>query len=99
MDRLSLSLLGTMLFAFDLVVQLVIWILIASAILSWLIAFDVINLRNRVVSQIYRTLDALTRPILRPIQRIVPPFGNVDISPLIVLLILLVLQNFIHRLI
>ena len=99
MDRLSYSLLGTLLFAFDLVVQLVIWLLIASAVLSWLIAFDVINLRNRAVSQIYRFLDALTRPILRPIQKIVPPFGNVDISPLIVLLILLVLQNFVHRLI
>ena len=98
MDRLSLSLLGTLLFAFDLVVQLVIWVLIASAILSWLIAFDVINLRNRAVSQIYRFLDAVTRPMLRPIQRFVPPFGNVDLSPLILLLILLVVQNFVHRL-
>jgi YggT family protein len=98
MDRLSFSLLATLLFAFDLVISLMIWVLVANAVLSWLVAFDVINLRNRIVSQIYRMLDALTRPILRPIQRVIPPLGNVDISPLIALLILMVVRFFVHSL-
>jgi YggT family protein len=99
MDRLSVSLLATVLFAFDLVISLLIWLLVANAVLSWLVAFDVINLRNRIVSQIYRFLDAVTRPILRPIQRVIPPLGNVDISPVVVLLILLVIRFFVHSLI
>jgi YggT family protein len=99
MDRLSVSLLATLLFAFDLVITLVIWLLVANAVLSWLVAFDVINLRNRIVSQIYRFLDAVTRPILRPVQRVIPPLGNVDISPVVVLLILMVIRYFVHTLI
>jgi len=98
MDRLSFSLLATLLFGFDLVIEILIWLLIASAIISWLVVFDVINLRNRIVSQIYRTLNALTSPLLRPIRKVVPPFGNVDISPLVLFLVLLVLQFFVHQL-
>ena len=61
---------------------------IISAILSWLVAFDVINLRNRAVYSIAHFLDAVTRPILRPVQKIIPPLGGVDISPIIVLLVI-----------
>ena len=69
-------------------IQLVILVLVLNAILSWLIAFDVINMRNRAVYQITHVLDALSRPILRPIQRMIPPFGGVDISPVILILVL-----------
>jgi YggT family protein len=61
---------------------------IISAILSWLVAFDVINLRNRAVYSIAHFLDAVTRPVLRPVQKVIPPLGGVDISPIIVLLVI-----------
>ena len=67
---------------------LLVWAIIISAVLSWLVAFDVINLRNQVVYNIARFLDAVTRPILAPVQRIIPPLGGVDISPIIVLLVI-----------
>lgn len=65
-----------------------IWAIIISAILSWLVAFDVINLRNPFVANIARFLDAVTRPILRPFQRFIPPLGGVDITPIIALLVI-----------
>jgi YggT family protein len=68
--------------------QLLVWAIIISAILSWLVAFDVINLRNRFVYNVSRFLDAVTRPVLAPFQRIIPALGGVDISPIIVILIL-----------
>ena len=68
--------------------SLLVWAIIISAVLSWLVAFDVINLRNRFVYNVSRFLDAVTRPILAPLQRIIPPLGGVDISPIIVILIL-----------
>ncbi len=70
-------------------IQLAIIVMVANAILSWLIVFDVVNMRNRYVNQFSRFLDAVTRPILRPVQRIIPPFGGVDISPVIVILVLI----------
>ncbi|MFC5372136.1 YggT family protein [Brevundimonas faecalis] len=70
------------------VVTLVIWCIIISAILSWLFAFDVINPRNRFVGQVSYFLDTVTRPILRPIQKIVPPLGGIDITPILALLAL-----------
>jgi YggT family protein len=69
-------------------IQIAIFVLVANAILSWLIAFDVINVRNRAIYQIVHFLDAVTRPILRPFQRIIPPFGGVDITPVIVIIVL-----------
>ncbi len=68
--------------------------IIASAILSWLFAFDVINYRNRFVRQIAEFLDAVTRPLLEPFRRIIPTLGGIDISPIVVLLIL----GFVQRL-
>jgi YggT family protein len=62
--------------------------IIVSAVLSWLVAFDVINLRNRFVYNVAHFLDAVTRPVLRPIQRIIPAIGGVDISPIIALLLI-----------
>jgi YggT family protein len=77
-----------LLYVIDGLLQLLVFAIIISAILSWLVAFDVINLRNRVVYNIARFLDAVTRPVLAPMQRIIPSLGGVDISPIIVLLII-----------
>jgi YggT family protein len=69
-------------------IQAVIWVIIANAIISWLIAFDVVNMRNQIVRQIVTFLDAITRPILKPVRRIIPTMGGIDISPLIVIVVL-----------
>ena len=75
-------------FLVDSIIGLIILAVIISAVLSWLIAFDVINTRNQFVYQVLRFLDAVTSPLLRPIQRVVPSLGGVDISPIILWLIL-----------
>ncbi len=69
-------------------VHLLIWVVIINAVLSWLVAFDVVNYRNRAVAMIGQFTDALTRPFVRPLQRFIPPLGGVDLSPLVLLLIL-----------
>ncbi len=68
--------------------SILIFAIFANAILSWLVAFDVINLRNQAVYGIAKFLDAVTRPILAPFQKVIPSLGGVDISPIIALLIL-----------
>ncbi|HEX5380537.1 MAG TPA: YggT family protein [Phenylobacterium sp.] len=73
--------------------------IIVSAIMSWLVAFDVINLRNQFVNGVARFLDAVTRPVLRPFQRMIPPLGGVDISPIIVLLVIEGVRRFLLPLI
>jgi YggT family protein len=74
--------------------SLLYWAIIISAIMSWLIAFDIINLRNQFVYNVHRFLDAVTRPVLAPFQRIIPSLGGVDISPIIVLLVLVGIQRY-----
>ena len=82
-------------FIVDALLGLLVWAIIISAVLSWLVAFDVINLRNRFIYQVAHFLDAVTRPVLRPFQRLIPPLGGVDISPIIVLLIIQGLRSYI----
>jgi len=62
--------------------------IVASAILSWLVAFDVVNLRNPFVYNVHRFLDAVTRPVLAPFQRFIPALGGVDVSPIVALLVI-----------
>ena len=69
-------------------IQAVIWLIIANAIISWLIAFDVINMRNRTVYQIVTFLNRVTAPILRPLRRFIPPLGGIDITPVILIVVL-----------
>jgi YggT family protein len=66
----------------------IVFVIIAQAVMSWLIAFNVINTRHPVVRQIENFLWAVTRPVLRPIQRVIPPLGAVDISPLIAIVLI-----------
>ena len=67
---------------------LIIIAIIASAIMSWLVAFNVVNPRNDFVRMLLNFLEAVTRPFLWPIQKVIPPLGGVDISPVIAILIL-----------
>ena len=80
------------------VLSLMIWAIILSAIVSWLFAFDVINYRNRFVAQAAAFLDAVTRPILGPFQRIIPPLGGIDISPLVAFFAIQLTQAMLLRL-
>jgi YggT family protein len=73
------------------------WIIIISAVMSWLIAFNVVNYRNQVVAQIDTTLRALTEPVLAPIRRRMPNFGAVDVSPIVLLLGIILIQQVIIR--
>ena len=73
-----------------------IWVIIGSAILSWLVVFNVVNVRNRFVYQLGRFLDAITEPVLRPIRKVVPLIGGIDLSPIVLIFglqFLLVLFN------
>ena len=76
-----------------LVIDLYIWVVIASAILSWLIAFNVVNTNNRFVYQVADMLYRLTEPALRPIRNILPNLGGIDISPVILILFLLFIRD------
>jgi len=69
------------------------WIIIIQAILSWLIMFNVINTSNEFVRQVFNTLNQMTEPLYRPIRRILPDFGALDFSPLVVLLIIRILMG------
>jgi YggT family protein len=75
------------------VIQLYIYVLIAAAVLSWLVAFGIVNRHNAVVNGIGRFCYALTEPALRPIRRVVPLIGGVDLSPLVLILLLWFVQR------
>ena len=62
-----------------------IWVIIASAILSWLVVFNVVNVRNRFVYQLGRFLDAITEPVLRSIRKVIPLIGGIDLSPIVLI--------------
>jgi YggT family protein len=79
----------------DTLIQLYIWILIAAAILSWLIAFNVVNTRNNLVAAIANFFYHVTEPALRPIRAIMPNLGGIDISPVILIIGLLFLERII----
>ena len=76
-----------------MVLDLYVWLLIASAILSWLIAFNVVNTRNQFVSAVAEFLYRITEPVLGPIRRRLPSFGGLDISPIILILIIMFIQR------
>ncbi|KAA5604333.1 YggT family protein [Roseospira marina] len=81
-----------------IVIRLYIWVIIIQAILSWLIAFNVINTYNRFVGSISEVLYRLTEPALAPIRRRLPAFGGVDLSPVVLILILVFIQMVLTRL-
>jgi YggT family protein len=75
------------------VLQIYTYVIIAAAILSWLVAFNVVNRYNEVVRSIWNLVTALTEPLLRPIRELVPNLGGIDISPVILLLLVFFLER------
>jgi len=77
------------------ILEIVKWVFIIMIIMSWLINFNIINTRNQFVEAVWRIVNQVTEPILRPIRRFVPPLGGLDLSPIIVFLVILFLQAWI----
>ena len=75
------------------VITIYVWLLIAQAVLSWLVAFGIVNRYNRVVATIGDFLWRVTEPLLRPIRRVLPDLGGIDISPVILILLLWFLRD------
>ena len=69
------------------------WIIIVQAVMSWLIAFNVINTHNDFVGQLWYVLDRITEPLYRPFRRIMPDFGGLDLTPMAVLILLIIMQQ------
>jgi len=82
---------------FDSVVTLLIWAVILSAILSWLVGFNIINIHNRLVYIIVDALHRLTEPLLNPIRRLLPNLGGIDLSPIILILLLIFFRSLIFE--
>ncbi len=76
-----------------IVLDLYVWLLIASAILSWLIAFNVVNTRNQFIAAVGEFLYRITEPVLAPIRNRLPALGGLDLSPIVVILIIIFLQR------
>ena len=87
------AIIGPVIWLIFTVIQLYMYVVIAAVILSWLTAFNVINTHNRVVYMIGDVIYRLTEPALRPIRRILPDLGGIDLSPLVLLLGLVFLQK------
>ena len=75
-------------FVINALLTLVIWIVVAYAILSWLVSFDIVNLRNRFVYRASQFLEGVARPILAPFRRLLPTMGGLDFSPIILFIII-----------
>jgi YggT family protein len=78
----------------DLALSIFTWLLIGSAVFSWLYAFNVVNPRNQAVAMIGNALYRVTEPALRPIRRFMPDLGGVDISPIVLLVVIFFLRSF-----
>ena len=73
--------------------QVTLMIILVQAVMSWLLAFNVISLHNDVVRGIWSTLERITDPLYRPIRKVMPDFGALDLSPMVVIVILIILQR------
>ena len=87
----------SILYVILLVLDLYIWLLIAAAILSWLVAFNVVNARNQFVAMVGDFLFRVTEPVLRPIRNMLPSLGGIDVSPVVVILIIILIKDIIVR--
>ena len=81
----------------DSVITIYIWIVIINAILSWLVAFNILNTQNRFVYSVLEVTHKLTDPALNRIRRFLPTFGSIDISPIILILALMFLRNIVFE--
>ena len=81
----------------DTIITIYLWIIIINAILSWLVAFNILNTQNRFVFSLLNATYKMTEPALNGIRRFIPTFGSIDISPIILILILMFLRNLIFE--
>ena len=81
----------------DSIITIYLWIIIINAILSWLVSFNILNTQNRFVFSVLEATYKLTDPVLNKIRRFIPIFGSIDISPIILILILMFLRNLIFE--
>ena len=81
----------------DSIITIYLWIIIINAILSWLVAFNILNTQNRFVFSVLDVTYKLTDPALNKIRRFIPTFGSIDISPVVLILILMFLRNLIFE--
>ena len=77
----------------DMILQILVWVIIAQVILSWLVAFNVVNTSSNFVRTMLEGLDRLTAPMYRPIRRIMPDFGGIDFSPIMLILAIQILRK------
>ena len=82
----------------SLCITIYMYIIIASVVVSWLIAFDVLNIRSPQAANLVRLLEKLTEPVFRPLRKFIPPIAGIDITPIIVIFLLAVLQKVVIRL-
>lgn len=87
----------SILYVILLLCDLYIYILIAAAVLSWLVAFNVVNSRNQFVAMIGDFLYRITEPLLRPIRNMLPSLGGIDVSPVVLILIIILIKDIIVR--
>jgi YggT family protein len=92
------ALFGAVLDVIYLILDLYVWMLIIGAIISWLVAFNVINSYNRFVQTVSDFIKRLTEPVLRPIRQVIPPVNGLDLSPLVLIIVIVFLKSFVLRL-
>lgn len=76
-----------------ILLTVMLWFIIAQAVMSWLIAFNVINTHNDFVRQMWTVLDRITEPLYRPFRRVMPDFGGLDLTPMLVIIIIVILRG------
>ena len=81
----------------DSLISIYLWVIIINALLSWLVAFNILNTQNRFVFSVLDTTYKLTDPILNKIRKFIPTFGSIDISPIILILALMFLRNLVFE--
>ena len=77
----------------DIILQLAVWVIIIQAILSWLVAFNVVNTSSNFVRTLLVGLDRVTAPLYRPIRKILPDFGGIDFSPIVLILAIQIVRK------
>ena len=77
----------------DFLLMVLNWVIVGQVVMSWLVAFNVVNRHSGVVSSLLQALDTITEPLYRPLRRILPDFGGLDFAPLVVLLVVFFLRS------
>lgn len=89
--------LGPLILVIQIALNILVWMVIVQAVMSWLVAFGVVNTRNRFVYMVGDFLYRITEPLLRPIRSVLPEMGGIDLSPVVLLLAIVFIQNVLGR--